>query len=221
MSIKLKLFIGAAIVCASLLSGCATSRSIIDVPLPTSELIAKPNGKEIYINSVIDKRLFEIKPAEPSTPSLDPDEEQGDKIRLRAIGRKRNGYGKGLGDILLPEGKTVESLIDAALRQAFVEDGYKVISRKEQITDDTYVVDAQINKLWSWMNPGFWAITLSTEISTNIEIKNKNAIAEKTLSIKNSDTFQAGTESNWLEVIQNALKAYIIESNSKLKSVSL
>lgn len=121
----------------------------------------------------------------------------------------------------IPEGKTVESLIDAALRQAFVENGYKVISRKEQITDDTYVVDAQINKLWSWMNPGFWAITLSTEISTNIEIKNKNAIAEKTLSVKNSDTFQAGTESNWLEVIQNALKAYIIESNSKLKSVSL
>jgi hypothetical protein len=49
---------------------------------------------------------------------------------------------------------------------------------------------------------------------------NKNAIAEKALSVRNSDTFQAGTESSWLEVMQNALKAYVIESNSKLKSVS-
>jgi len=179
--------------------------------------ISKSNGKEIYIGSIADKRLFETKPPEPSTPSLDPGEEQGDKIKLRAIARKRNSYGMGLGDILLPEGKTVNLLIDEALRQAFTESGYKVISSKEQINNNTYVIDAQINKLWSWMNPGFWAITLSTEISTNISFKNNSSSDNKIINVKASDTFQSGSEDNWLEVMQSALKTYKTELKLKLK----
>lgn len=199
MDSKFNLPIVAVFISAVILNGCATSRSIIDVPMPVSSVEnSKYNGKEIYINSVTDKRIFEIKPPEPSTPSLDPSEEQGDKIKLRAIARKRNGYGMGLGDILLPEGKTVATLIDAVLRQAFIESGYKIINNKERITSNTYVVDAQINKLWSWMNPGFWALTLSTEISTEIAIKNNSVLDKKTIAAKVSDTFQSGKESNWM-----------------------
>jgi hypothetical protein len=217
MGSKFNLFIVAIFISVLFLSGCATSRSVIDVPIPVSGEISKSNGKEIYINLVTDKRLFEIKPPEPSTPSLDPSEEQGDKIKLRAIARKRNTYGMGLGDILLPEGKTVNLLIDAALRQAFIESGYKVINSKEQITNNTYVVDAQINKFWSWMNPGFWGITLSTEISTDIAIKDNSTIDNKIINVKASDTFQTGSEDNWLEAIQSALKAYKTELKLKLK----
>jgi hypothetical protein len=35
--------------------------------------------------------------------SLDPDEDSSDASKSRAIGRKRNGYGKALGDVVLPE----------------------------------------------------------------------------------------------------------------------
>jgi len=218
MDSKFNLSIVAVFISVVFLNGCATSRSVIDIPVPVSSVeTSKYNGKEIYINSVTDKRIFEIKPPEPSTPSLDPSEEQGDGIKLRAIARKRNTYGMGLGDILLPEGKTVDLLIDAALRQAFIENGYKVINSKELITNNTYVVDAQINKFWSWMNPGFWALTLSTEISTEIAIKNNSELDKKTIAVKASDTFQTGTESNWVEVMQNALKAYITELKLKLK----
>ncbi len=211
MELKFNLSISAVFIIALFLNGCATSRSVIDIPMPVSTELSKSNGKEIYINSITDKRLFEIKPPEPSTPSLDPSEEQGDKIKLRAIARKRNSYGMGLGDILLPEGKTVDLLIDAALREGFIESGYKVINSKELVTNNTYIIDAQINKLWSWMNPGFWAITLSTEISTEIAIKSNSALDKKIIAIKTSDTFQAATESNWIEIMQGALKAYITE----------
>jgi len=209
MRSKLKLSIVTIFISVLFLSGCATNRWVIDVPMPASGEVSKSNGKEIYINSVTDSRVFEVSPPEPNIPSLDPDEKQGDKIKQRAIARKRNGFGKGLGDILLPEGKTVESLISATLRQAFIENGYTVLNKKEQITDNTYLVDARINKLWSWMNPGFWAITLSTEITTDIAIKNKGATNEKVVSVKVSDTFQTGVESNWIEVMQSGLKAYI------------
>ena len=88
-------------------------------------------AEEIKIN-VTHRRTFETSPNEPSTPSLSPGEEQGGKIRMRAIARKRNTYGRGLGDILLPEGKTVEALVEGALSQAFTESGYKMIGSKEQ-----------------------------------------------------------------------------------------
>jgi uncharacterized lipoprotein YajG len=214
---SIKLSILTVFISVLFLSGCATSRSVIEVPLPASGEVSKSNGKEIFINSVTDQRVFEVKPREPSTPSLDPDEKQGDDIQLRAIARKRNSYGMGLGDILLPEGKTVESLMSTVVRQAFVENGYNVLSKKEQITDNTYIVDVQINKLWSWMNPGFWAITLSSEIATDVTIKYKDSSDKKTISIKASDNFQTGVEGNWLEVMQSALKLYITELKVKFK----
>ncbi|MBK8817419.1 MAG: hypothetical protein IPN42_18905 [Methylococcaceae bacterium] len=217
MNITIKFSILVVFISVLFLSGCATSRSIIEVSLPASGEVSKSNGKEIFINSVTDQRGFEVKPREPSTPSLDPDEKQGDDIQLRAIARKRNGYGMGLGDILLPEGKTVESLMNSVVRQAFIEIGFNVLSKKEQITENTIVVDVQINKLWSWMNPGFWAITLSTEISTDVTTKYKESTDKKTISVKASDNFQTGVEGNWLEVMQSALKAYITEFKIKLK----
>lgn len=216
MKSKFKLSIFPVLMIILFLTGCASSRSVIDIPLPLSEKTSKSNGKEIYINSVTDERLFQIKPAEPNIPSLDPSEVQGDTIKLRAIARKRNSYGMAFGDILLIEGKTVNTLIDASLRQAFIESGYKVIISKEQITNNTYIVDAKINKLWSWMNPGFLAITLSTDISTSIAIENSNMVDKKIITVKASDTFQSASESNWREVMQDALKTYITELKLKL-----
>ena len=210
-------FVFGMVISALLLGGCATSRSIINVPMPASAGLASLNGKDIKINSVTDKRTFEVSPSEPSTPSLDPSEEQGDKIRARAIARKRNTYGRGLGDILLPEGKTVEALIEDALRQGFIESGYRVIGSNEPATANTYIVDAQISKLWSWMNPGFWAITLSSEISTDIDIKHGSTITKQAVAAKASDTFQVATESNWGVMMQRALKAYIDDLKLKLK----
>jgi uncharacterized lipoprotein YajG len=217
MNPKHRLSASAILAAALLLGGCATSRSIIDVPLPAAAATASANGKEIKINSVTDKRVFEVSPSEPSTPSLDPSEEQGDRIKARAIARKRNSYGRGLGDILLPEGKTVESLIENALRQAFAESGYKVLGSKEPAAADTPVVDARIEKLWSWMNPGFIAITLSSEIATEIEIKTGAAIRKEAVAVKSSDSFQVATESNWLMMVQRALKAYVDELKLRLK----
>ena len=205
------------VIVSLILGGCATSRSIIDVPLPASAGFANSNGKEVKINSVTDKRVFEVSPPEPSTPSLDPSEEQGDKIKARAIARKRNSYGRGLGDMLLPEGKTVDVLVGDALRQAFAESGYKVLGAGEQTTANTYIVDARIDKLWSWMNPGFWGITLSSEIATDIEIKNGGMLARHKVAAKASDTFQVGTESNWIVMMQRALKGYIEDLRLKVK----
>ena len=200
-----------------LLGGCATSRSVLDIPAPAAGPASSPNGKQVLINSVSDKRVFEAQPGSPSIPSLDADEQIDASIKLRAVGRKRNTFGKALGDILLKEGQTVEALTSAAIRQAFAEQGYTVITSKEQAVGVPYTVDASIDKFWSWMNPGFASITLSTEISTSLSVKSPGGADLQTVYVKASDNYQTGMEENWVEVINKAVRAYVDALKKRLK----
>jgi uncharacterized lipoprotein YajG len=199
-----------------LLGGCATSRSTVEILPPISEKTSQSNGKEVYINSTVDKRIFEIAPSSPSTPSLDSSEDQSESIKQRAIGRKRNTFGKALGDLVLKEGQNIGSLTNASIRQAFIEKGYRVVDSKNKTSSNTYIVDADIEKFWSWMNPGFFAITLSTEISTNISIKSPDGLNKQTIAVEASGNYQTGVEANWIEVINKAMRAYIDELKAKL-----
>ena len=202
---------------ACLLGGCATSRDVVSLSPPTPDKLAPSKGKEIYIHSVVDNRIFEAAPKSPNIPSLDPTEPQNKAIKLRAIARKRDTFGKGLGDILLNEEQTVESVIYDSLRQAFIESGYTVIENKANISKSSHVVDVQIDKFWSWMNPGFWAITLNTEIATEITVQNANDKDKKAIYVKAVDSFQTGLQENWLSVMNTALRDYISEVKTKFK----
>ena len=202
---------------ACLLSGCATSRGLVRLALPDSDMVATSNGIEVYIHSVVDKRIFEEAPKSPNIPSLDPSEPQNKKIKLRAVARKRNTFGKGLGDILLEEGQTVESIIHDSLRRAFTENGYLIVENNPSMSKGSQIVDVEINKFWSWMNPGFWALTLSTEIATDIRV-NGSDTAKKTIHVKAADHFQTGVEGNWLSVMNSALKDYISEVKAHFRN---
>jgi hypothetical protein len=96
------------------------------------------------------------------------------KNQIRSSARKRNSFGKGLGDILLKEGQTVESVIRDSLRQSFMESGYTVVDNNASRSMGSQLVDVEINKFWSWMNPGFgrsrWA-RKSRRISASMEAK--------------------------------------------------
>lgn len=213
MNCSLKLV--SSLLIAIVATGCATSRSNLDVQIPKAQN-AQSNGKQVFINSVADKRAFQLNPPNPDIPSLDPSEDQNEQIKLRAIGRKRNGFGKALGDMLLKEGETVQSLTNQSIQQAFTEKGYTVLSSKDQVTKDTYIVDANIQKFWAWMNPGFWQITLSSEISTDLAIKAPKGATSQQISVKAADGYQVATEANWTEIIQKSIQLYINDLKSKL-----
>lgn len=197
------------------LAGCATSRSVLDIQPPTGQP-GQTNGKSVFINPVSDNRSFQANPATPDIPSLDPSEAQSDSIKARAIGRKRNGFGKALGDMLLKDGETVQSLTYKSIQEAFVEKGYTVITNKDLIAKDTYIVNASIDKFWAWMNPGFWAITLSSEVSTDITVKSGKTTTPIKAAAKAADSYQVGTEKNWTEIIQQSLQLYVTDLKSKL-----
>ncbi|MDT8379893.1 MAG: hypothetical protein RQ739_13480 [Desulfotignum sp.] len=196
-----------------ILSGCATNRGIVRLDVPSSgSTDTQLNGKMVVIESVKDNRQFQEDPKTQDIPSLGfgGAASATDEIKKRAIGRKRNGFGKALGDILLEEGQTVETVIENALKTAFSEQGYRVVQEKSK-TADTITVVASIEKFWAYMTPGFWAITLSSDISTDVVLKipENGKVEEKIITVRSEGKYQTGIEENWMEVVHGAIQKYI------------
>jgi hypothetical protein len=194
-------------------AGCATNRGIISLKQNPPKAPAQSIGKQVLINSVTDMREFQEKPLTQDIPSLGfgGASAASPEIKKRAIARKRNTYGKALGDILLEEGQSVETVMMEALNRSFVEMGYTVLKNQKDITPDTLVIDASIQKFWAYMTPGFWALALSTDISTTLQIKPPKAGQNQTdtITVKADDKFQTGSEGNWVAIIHQALNKYV------------
>ena len=204
------LFIGA------ILGGCATSRS--EISLPSPHAASKPQtttGRTVVIRSVKDERVFEEAPSVPSIPSLGFEGalKASDDVKARAVGRKRGGFGKAMGDVLLENGQTVVGLVRENLTTVFQQAGYQVTS--EGATDPTFlVVDVHVKQFWSWFQPGFWAIKLHANIETNLDIS--GTTSPTTISVHVEDSRQMATEGAWLQIVEQALVAYRAEATSKL-----
>ena len=207
-----KLTILIVLLTTATLAGCATNRGIVNLQLPETTITPVFNGKTIYIESVIDKRIFEEHPKTQDIPSLGfgGAENSAKELKLRAIGRKRNGFGKALGDILLEEGQTVETVISDTLKRSLMESGYKLVNNKENITENTIILNVSIQKFWAYMTPGAWAITLSSDISTNIELS-QNGINTKNITVHSECKSMVATEGNWMKSIHQSLQKYISE----------
>lgn len=201
-------------------TGCATNRGIVRIQLPESTTKLGQlgqNEKAVYIESVTDKRIFQEKPKTQNTPSLGfgGSNAATEKIKKRAIARKRNTYGKAMGDILLEEDQTVETVIAATLKKAFSEKGYTITPKKENLTSDTIIVKATIKKFWAYMTPGFWTITLSSDISTDIEMIS-NGNKKETITVHSDGKYQVASGENWMEVIDLSIEKYISEVKNKI-----
>lgn len=205
---------GLAMLVSLLVSGCATNRGILDVRLNVPQNPA--SGRVVTIVRVTDSRVFEEAPRSPSIPSLKGREIVDKAITSRAIARKRNTYGKAIGDILLPENRTVENLVREALVKSFRESGYRVIDDATESKDNVVHIEADIEQFWSWVTPGFWAISIEFEAKVNI----KGDVP----SFKNGETVrgyielhtQAAGTTAWLNTINKGIGVFIDEVKKRL-----
>lgn len=203
---------------ALILTGCATSRGVLDLNVP--DLPNPTSSQAVKIMTVTDKRVFEIKPKKPSIPSLQNDEINDPKITHRAVARKRNGFGAALGDILLPEGQTVEELTRAALVNALRDSGYRVVSSGEPGYDTATPVSAEIQQFWAWMTPGFWKIKLrynaKLQLNGDWPLNGENRVVEGDAHFSGA----IASSSEWREVINNGITNLIKNLKSMLKKAS-
>lgn len=196
-----------AVLCLGFIAtGCATSRGIVDVRVPET---ANPDTATLVkITEVRDLRVFQIKPPRPSIPSLKNDEIGDKSITRRAIARKRNSYGMGLGDILLPPEKSVDQLARSALENALRESGYAVVSEGEPGYESARALSADIEKFWSWMNPGFWTITLRFEAQVILKGDWPVDEGKREIYSRSMTSGMAATTGLWEEVFNTGIAEF-------------
>lgn len=196
----------AALLAALLLvSGCATSRSELRVaaPPPITADVAD-DAPLIRIRSIVDARVFEQDPDLPSTPSLGfgGADAATEEVKTRAIGRKRNGYGMALGDVLLEPGQTVVGLLHDNLAAGLQQAGYRIATGDGT---DGIPLDVRMIRFWSWFQPGFWTIKLHSQIATELTVDGGQPML---VEAQVMDARGAATETAWLEIVDMALAAY-------------
>ena len=186
---------------AMITTGCAVGRSEVQLDTPSAKAQGATGGRVVVIRTVKDERRFEDSPSSPSTPSLDGGASKGSADeKARAIGRKRNGYGMAMGDVLLQTGRTVESVMKDSLAAAFRDAGYDV---REAATPGAIVVDARIRKFWSWVTPGFAAVTVEGSVETDLTVSGNSPITATGYA---KDSAFAVTDDKFTEILKKALE---------------
>jgi uncharacterized lipoprotein YajG len=217
MSTRIGINVSILVACMAL-AGCATSRSEIKLGSPTAQTGNAPSsGRLAVIRSITDERVFEQAPKDPSTPSLGfgGADKSSTELKARAIGRKRNTYGKALGDVLLEGDQTVEGVVRENLTAALTQAGYQV-EAGNAAGASSLVIDVRIKQFWAWFQPGFWAIKLHTNIVTDLDIA--GAPAPTTITVHAEDSRQMATEGAWMEIVGKALDEYRTQVAGKAAS---
>ena len=191
------------------LAGCATNRSAItlksSIAAPAKATV--PTGQTAVIRIVKDDRVFEEKPKDASIPSLGFGGAANSSAELKAsaVGRKRNGFGKALGDVTLENGKTVDGVIRERLTLALQQAGYEV-KQDDQAVNPTLVLDVNIKQFWAWIQPGFWAITVHTKIETDLNVAGLSTPININTHVQESR--QIVPDSAWISILSKGLDDY-------------
>lgn len=193
----------------AVLAGCATNRSEVKLGSPVAVVSSGSvvTGKTAVIRLVRDERVFEQAPSDPSIPSLgfEGADRATAEVKARAIGRKRNGFGQAMGDVLLQNGQTVEGVVREHLAAALSQAGYRVVDAAAA-EPSTMIVEVHVKRFWAWLQPGFWALTMHTKISTDLVRAGEASPLD--ISVHATESRQIATESTWIEIVDKALKEY-------------
>ena len=125
-------------------------------------------SKTVIIDNYTDNRVFATNADSPDKPTYDPSRGLDEETKSKIIARKRNGFGKALGDIVLAKGLTSEELIKSIFSHAFVESGYRIVT--EDPVGKAVHVDIVFDKFWGWFRPGFWTISVYANTELTLEM---------------------------------------------------
>jgi hypothetical protein len=211
-----------AIALGSSLSACAIDRSVVAIKPPSAATpaAATPAKVAAKITDIRDLRRFEVNPGNPSMPSLgDANEVQDPKFTSRAIGRKRNGYGMAMGDVMLPDNTNVASLVRDAATRALQEKGYRVVDQASPDFNVALPLAIDIEQFWAWVQLGFFEGAMNFEARTNLS----GPLVDQNPAVVNATHRKmvgAAFESYWIEVVENGLVDLVEKMKARIKPAS-
>lgn len=196
-------------------SGCVMGRRTVDLSIPHAASYPAAQGA-VTIGKIEDKRVFANKPGDPSTPSIDGDVTQMDAAtKAVMIGRQRNGYGHAMGDIGLPQGRSVEVLTRELLTESLNRSGYSV----GKASDKT--VDAEINEFWAWFTPGMFSVSFESRVYCTLTVKRKSDAKTVVIRGYGINKGQVASDANWQLAYQRAFEDFLSKSSAELKAAGL
>jgi hypothetical protein len=207
-----------AIALGSGLSACAIDRSVVEIKSPATS--AAPTKSVAKITEIRDLRQFETNPPQAWMPSLgDANEVKDPKFTSRAIGRKRNGYGMAMGDVMLPENTNVAALVRNAAVRALQDKGYRVVDQTSPEFAMAAPLTIEIEQFWAWVQLGFFEGAMNFEARTKLAgplVDQNPAVVSGT----HRKMVGAAFESYWIEVVQNGLEDLVEKIKTRIKPAS-
>jgi hypothetical protein len=206
----------AAVAASCFLTGCVTGRRSLDIGLEsgTGATPDVPSKGSFMFGAVTDARHFENKPSEPSTPSIDGDVNAlSPAERGTFIGRQRNTYGHAMGDIVLPDGQTVGTKIVEIMTVGLKRRGYSVVATAP--TQGTVAVEIQ--DFWSWMTPGFVALSFEARLGCKVSIESVGRKATFEVRGYALNHGQIAKDKNWQEAFEEAFADFLKNFDVQLK----
>jgi uncharacterized lipoprotein YajG len=215
-----KIFLNLTLLLSVTLTGCATSRGLIQLPATTPLPVTTPQQSTQHtavIALVEDDRIFQEAPKTPDIPSLKGGLAQATQDeKARAVARKRNSYGHALGDILLQDG-SVTQVIQQRVERALTQSGYQVVPNTDaNKATANLVLTVKINKFWSWFQPGFSSIKIHSEIDSDV-LNNKISSQPIHIYSKVTNSAQIANSSKWIANINQVLDDYETQLIRELK----
>lgn len=212
-----KISIALVFIAGILFSGCGVfsqSATTLDNSKFYNSQSASSAKGTVFIESVNDKRDFQDKPKQASTPSIYKKQVASVSAAEKNtyIGRQRNSYGYGAANIVLDKNQTVTGLIKNRVSKAFAANGFYIINERSNIKQDTLLVHVDINKFWEFVRMGFWKGALCAQINTNISTQNKTI----TTDIDYAEEMMAVYEEDHRKILNQALQEYEKDLTAKI-----
>jgi len=186
------------------LSACAVTRS--EVAVPSQSSTQAESGMAVVLVPPVDARRFEAAPTDPSVPSLKmADQITNPEITSRALGRKRNGYGMAMGDVLLNPPQTASTLVGDAVKAGLRDSGFRVVDAADPAYATAPKVNVRIGEFWTWITPGFGSIKLDNKTTLVIDGNLPGLSPPQTVEVHETKGYFVITESEWAPFIDSAL----------------
>ena len=209
-----------ALTATCLCGGCVVGRRTIDLEsvhakeLASAKAGIKPGEGRVRIAlKVVDKRVFQESPRDPSIPSVGG--KKGDEAIL--IGRQRNGYGMAMGDVAASNGYTVAEHIGKLVEEAFIKAGYEVV-RSEGTEDGVLPVEVVVSQFWGGVTPGFWAITVSARSDIKVAITDGTGRISVSSLVETDKKAMAAGDAAWLASFKRNADDLVADLVAKLKN---
>jgi hypothetical protein len=199
-------------------SGCVTGRRSIALEVPPTATAAPAAKGAVAITSIVDARVFENKPDDPSTPSIDGDVNKVSKDALKGmIGRQRNGFGKAMGDVELAAGDTVETRTRALIVEGLKRRGYTVADAG----GGHRTLEVAIGKFWAWFTPGMWAVDFEAQIQCEMTLAGEGDSRKLTVAGYGKNVGQVASDLNWQQAYERAFDDFLKKLDAALASAGL